>query len=176
MLLYYTSSCTRVQLKEPYIYIQTKPHYPSVLIRNCKRILGWCRNDGRLHKLPSLKMSLVMNTGRRRSLLLLSRRCGALNTGVMSGMDPLPSLPLCNATPQPTDFKEESLRHRLFTLSRAGACSYARTHARTQATVRVLQCIPHLVRTVVCLSGQSDYITPHITVLLPHQSTLPSAA
>lgn len=97
------------------------------------------------HKHPPLKMSLVMNTKRRRSLLLLSRRCGALNTGVMSGMDPLPSLPLCNATSQPTDFKEESLRHRLFTLSRTGTCT--RAHARTQAMVRVLQCIPHLVRT-----------------------------
>lgn len=78
------------------------------------------------HKHPSLKMSLVMNTKRRRSLLLLSRRCGALNTGVMSGMDPLPSLPLCNATPQPTDFKEESLRHRLFTLSRTGTHAHVR--------------------------------------------------
>lgn len=105
MLLYYTSSCRRARLKEPCIYIQTRPHYPSVLI------------------------SLVRNTKRRRSLLLLSGRCGALNTGVMSGMDP--SLPLCNATPQPTDFKEESLRHRLFTLSRTGTrtCTRTRTHA-----------------------------------------------
>lgn len=117
---------SNLHANSPYfLFLSTKRDYSSV---SSSVSLGIIRMSTVCSHFPPAL--LVMNTGGRLLLLLLSGLCRALSTGGYVRNEPCLSAPLFLPVPVLPDFTAKSLRRRLFTLCCAAACTCVRTNAR----------------------------------------------